>query len=85
MIKARATSAISGSVWRHRKGGLYTVIAIGIREADRSADVIYRCRASGTLYTRPASEFFDGRFKRVGRTGLAAGMGLWRQTGQERH
>jgi hypothetical protein len=38
------------------------------READRTPDVVYRCQRTGLVYTRPAAEFLDGRFKRVGRS-----------------
>jgi hypothetical protein len=55
------------SVWRHKKGGLYVVVCLATREADRTTDVVYRCQRTGVIYTRPATEFLDGRFKRVGR------------------
>lgn len=57
--------SVPGTIWRHRKGGQYTIIAFAVRERDRSPEVVYQCRRSGTVYTRPATEFFDGRFKRV--------------------
>ncbi len=47
---------------RHRKGGLYRVLARGILETDRSAAVIYD-DAEGTIWIRPAGEFDDGRFE----------------------
>ncbi|MCV3272548.1 DUF1653 domain-containing protein [Roseobacter sinensis] len=47
---------------RHRKGGLYRVLAQGILEADRRAAVIYD-DAEGTIWIRPAEEFNDGRFE----------------------
>lgn len=46
-------------IWRHRKGGIYTVI--GIHEGT----VYYVAHSDGVFWYRPASEFFDGRFTRV--------------------
>ena len=46
---------------RHRKGGLYRLVAHGILESDRSDVVIYD-DAEGTTWVRPAAEFYDGRF-----------------------
>lgn len=51
-----------GSIWRHRKGGTYEVVLFAIREHDRAIDVVYRDLSGAVLYTRPAREFFDGRF-----------------------
>lgn len=53
---------------RHRKGGLYRVLAHGILEADRSDAVIYD-DAGGTIWVRPVVEFEDGRFERLERAG----------------
>ena len=46
---------------RHKKGGLYRVVAHGLLEADRSDVVVYD-DAEGTTWVRPAAEFYDGRF-----------------------
>ncbi|MBW4708203.1 hypothetical protein KX928_10445 [Roseobacter sp. YSTF-M11] len=46
---------------RHRKGGLYRVLARGILESDRSDVVIYD-DPDGTVWVRCAREFEDGRF-----------------------
>ena len=46
---------------RHRKGGLYRLVAHGLLEADRSDVVIYD-DAEGATWVRPAEEFYDGRF-----------------------
>lgn len=53
-----------GSTWRHRKGGLYTVVMLAIRESDLSAVVLYR-GPDGFCWDRPLSEFADGRFTMV--------------------
>lgn len=58
---------MTGTLWKHRKGGRYAVLCLATREADRTTDVVYQCERTGVIYTRPASEFLDGRFKKVGR------------------
>ena len=51
--------------WRHRKGGLYEIIGFGIDENTMKPVVIYHgCRDIGSVWTRPCTEFFDGRFVR---------------------
>jgi hypothetical protein len=49
---------------RHRKGGLYRVLAEGICEAGRNPVIIYD-DAEGTIWVRSAEEFQDGRFKEI--------------------
>lgn len=49
---------------RHKKGGLYRVIAEGLNEADRCPVVIYD-DADGQVWVRSAQEFWDGRFTSV--------------------
>ncbi len=49
---------------RHKKGGLYRVVAEGVLETDRSAVVIYDDE-DGTVWVRPTSEFWDGRFTKL--------------------
>ena len=46
---------------RHKKGGLYRVIAEGLNEADRLPVVVYD-DAHGQVWVRSAQEFWDGRF-----------------------
>lgn len=64
-VPAPNPPAISQAGWwpthRHRKGGLYRVIARGEIEADLTPCVIYDDRA-GRVWVRPAAEFDDGRF-----------------------
>ncbi len=50
-------SAIAGRTFQHYKGGIYTLIAFAIIEADRSAAVVYR-GADGRLWIRPHDDFF---------------------------
>lgn len=49
---------------RHRKGGLYRLIGVGVWEPDGSPAVIYD-DAEGHLWVRPKSVFEDGRFTAV--------------------
>lgn len=44
-------------VWRHRKGGVYTVVGV------LSGDVVYVAHKDGAMWYRPADEFLDGRFE----------------------
>jgi hypothetical protein len=67
---------LPGSVWRHRKGGVYVVLAVATREADRQPDVVYRCARTAVIYTRPAVEFLDGRFRRIGRLARLPATGV---------
>ena len=50
------TTAIARSVWRHRKGGVYTVIG------QLEGDEIYVAHADGCRWRRETAEFTDGRF-----------------------
>ena len=56
-------SAYADVVYRHRKGGLYRVIARGLLERDLTPVVVYRALSDGTYWVRPAEEFDDGRFE----------------------
>lgn len=63
--KARAEIVIE-SQWMHAKrGSLYWVQAVGIREEDGVPLVVYRDSDTGTCWVRPVSDFLDGRFVRV--------------------
>ena len=46
----------------NKSGGYYRLIMIAIEEATLSPLVVYACESTGMVGTRPASEFFDGRF-----------------------
>lgn len=60
-----APDTLGGFVWRHGKsGGLYRIETIALREADLAPVVVYR-NEGGTAFTRPAAEFFDGRFSPI--------------------
>ena len=58
---AAALAAPWVATHRHKKGGLYRVVAACVLEADRSDAVIYD-DAEGTIWVRAAAEFWDGRF-----------------------
>lgn len=52
--------------WRHeRTGGVYATLMTAERESDHEPMLVYRSVDDGTVWVRPAEEFFDGRFKRV--------------------
>ncbi len=55
---------VPGSMWVHRKGGVYRVVCAAIIEATLTAAVVYE--GNGKTWVRPLAEFTDGRFTRVG-------------------
>lgn len=49
---------------KHKKtGGVYRVTALAVQEATMEPTVVYCCVNTGAVWTRPAKEFFDGRFE----------------------
>jgi len=57
-----------GSNWHHVKTGkAYHIVLLSTRESDQATLVSYKDSntASPPIWTRPASEFFDGRFVRL--------------------
>lgn len=46
-----------GTCWRHYKGGIYTVIAVGKVEKDQTPCVVYQSLADGQVWVRPLSEW----------------------------
>ncbi len=55
---------IPGSMWVHRKGGVYHIICTAIIEATLTAAVVYE--GNGKRWVRPLAEFMDGRFTKAG-------------------
>lgn len=58
------------SVWRHSKGGLYTVIGVSTQSTNGPGDgfarvVVYCSNKYGKLRHRDLPEFLDGRFTPV--------------------
>jgi len=57
--------------WRHKKRGTeYTIIGNGLLQSDapildEHPVVVYR-GDDGTIWVRPPTEFFDGRFEMIG-------------------
>jgi len=49
---------------RHKKGGVYRLLAYGVYEADRSDVAIYD-DAEGNIWVRSLEEFEDGRFSPI--------------------
>ena len=58
------SQVLVGNLFRHRKGGLYEVIAVGKIEATLEKAVVYKA-TDGNVWIRPATEFMDGRFQPV--------------------
>lgn len=55
----------TGSLWRHRKGGLYAVVRGAVIEGTLTPAVAYASVLAGPsspLWIRPLEEFLDGRF-----------------------
>jgi hypothetical protein len=53
--------------WQHRKGQFYEILGFALEEATLRQVVVYQ-RVGGEghqIWTRPVTEFFDGRFKQV--------------------
>jgi hypothetical protein len=48
----------AGSTWRHRDGGVYTVVGAAVREEDLSPLVLYRS-AGGVVWSRLHAEFAE--------------------------
>lgn len=48
---------------KHRKGGYYRVLGVGLMEGSLESVTVYQALdASGTIWVRPTAEFQDGRF-----------------------
>ena len=57
------TDVRPGETYRHRKGGVYDVLAIARVEATHEPVVVYRAQyGDRDVWTRPLAEFLDGRF-----------------------
>lgn len=59
------TAIATGSLWKHRKGGYYEVLAVGRIEADLAPVVIYQSKIDRHVWVRPLAEFEDGRFTEI--------------------
>ncbi len=67
-VKNFINSDITGDQWRHKKTGkVYVLISDKcLLEADLTSCVAYTAGGDGTIWIRSTSEFFDGRFEKVG-------------------
>lgn len=45
-------------IYKHYKGGEYEFVALAYNETTLQPTVVYRSCKDGTVWTRPASEFF---------------------------
>jgi hypothetical protein len=55
-----------GSVWKHRKGGKYTVAFVAREEKTKALVVVYWSMSHPWLvWTLPIEEFLDGRFEEL--------------------
>lgn len=50
-----------GSVWRHRKGGIYTVDQV-VTHTETGEWLVVYSGEDGESWARPLSDFLDGRF-----------------------
>lgn len=55
---------LSGEKYRHRKGGIYTLVAVAKHTETGEDLVVYRAE-SGQVWVRPLDQFSDGRFQRM--------------------
>jgi hypothetical protein len=58
-LLARPGTPRAGQHYRHYKGGLYTVLAISLREYDLEPQVTYRSETYGTCWTRSLANFLE--------------------------
>lgn len=58
---------MDNTYWKHVKSkGVYTVLhSHATREHDLEPVTVYQALRDGTVWVRPAEEFFDGRFEEV--------------------
>lgn len=52
-----SVSLVCGGTYRHRKGGVYTLIGVA------GARAYYIAHSDGSRWWRPVLEFLDGRFE----------------------
>lgn len=54
---------MKGTRWTHHKGGEYEILHFAVTEENLRPVVVYRAVGGVAIWTRPCTEFFDGRFK----------------------
>ena len=55
---------VLGSLWHHKKGGQYRILAVALEESTSVPLVVYASVTYGTVWVRPLSEWAS-RFRRV--------------------
>ena len=59
-------SDYTGTLWKHSKSeALYQFLHEARQEVDLSHVVVYKSLDTSTIWVRPRSEFFDGRFEHI--------------------
>jgi hypothetical protein len=63
-LKTKAQAALKGapkvhSVWKHYKGGVYTVVAVSLKEDTLEPLVTYRSNKRGTYWSRTMKSFLE--------------------------
>ena len=54
-------------LWTHvRTNDVYELLMPAVIEATQQAVVVYRSLVTGIRWVRPSTEFYDGRFVRIG-------------------
>lgn len=49
----------TGETWRHYKGGVYEIVAIGLDEPTLTPVVVYRCTKDGHVWVRTMTAFME--------------------------
>lgn len=64
-VRLLSLDAPTGSLWKHRKGGIYRIVGHAMIEANMTPAIIYESLSGDAgLWVRPGDEFLDGRFSR---------------------
>lgn len=58
-----------GAIYRHYKGGLYTVVCASLKEDTLEPMITYRSNEKGACWTRTADNFLDLVFTQDGQKG----------------
>ncbi len=53
------TGLAPGMIFRHYKGGLYSIVCVGIKEDTLEPMVAYRSNAKGTVWVRTLANFME--------------------------
>ena len=53
------TKVWAGQEWLHHKGGLYVIVAIGVKEDTGEQMIVYRSQKYGTVWIRNVDNWFQ--------------------------